>query len=114
MSRENPAENKRLMQVMADAHYLDCKPLVELCTAKIGSMIQGKNAQEIRTMLHIEKADFGDRKFRTDEEIRAFSELKPDPPEGARKSPWKKNDEDFFLEDFVDSKVKSNVTREKA
>ena len=36
------SENQGLMQVMADAHYLDCKPLVELCTAKIASMIQGK------------------------------------------------------------------------
>jgi hypothetical protein len=76
---KDPSKNKPLQKVMEHSHHLGVMPIVDLCTAKIADLIKplaGKPA-EIRKLLGIAEADFGDRKFRTDEEIKAFAELKP-------------------------------------
>jgi S-phase kinase-associated protein 1 len=40
-------------KLMRDANFLNIKPLVRLMSIKIASMIKGKNAEEIKTLLKI-------------------------------------------------------------
>lgn len=84
----DPAEPKKLQglsNIMATAHYLGVDTIVNLCCAKLGSMIQGKTPEEIRDLLGMpgQPKFREDQKFRTAEEIKAFSELKAEHPENA-------------------------------
>jgi len=46
-------DNERLAHLTLAANYLDIKPLLDLCCARITSFIKGKTPQEIRTNLGI-------------------------------------------------------------
>jgi S-phase kinase-associated protein 1 len=46
-------EDAELFDVTLAAKYLDCDPLLDLCAAKIASMIKGKTPQEIRKVFAI-------------------------------------------------------------
>jgi S-phase kinase-associated protein 1 len=48
-----PLDNDMLFHLILAANYLDIAPLLDLCSARIASMIKGKTVEEIRTNLNI-------------------------------------------------------------
>ena len=44
-----------LMDLILAANYLDCRSLLELGILKIATMVKDKNAEEVKTIFHIEK-----------------------------------------------------------
>ena len=47
-------EQELLFEIVMAANYLDIKPLLELCCAKVASLIKGKSVPEIRRFFSIE------------------------------------------------------------
>jgi len=45
-------DNDLLFQLLSVANYLDIKPLLNLCSAKIATMIKGKTRQQIQEIFH--------------------------------------------------------------
>lgn len=43
-----------LFEVILAANYMDIKPLLDLCCAKVASMIKGKTPEDIRNIFNIE------------------------------------------------------------
>eukprot|EP00915_Cephaloidophora_sp_WS-2016_P000028 GHVH01000065.1.p1 GENE.GHVH01000065.1~~GHVH01000065.1.p1 ORF type:complete len:190 (+),score=33.40 GHVH01000065.1:106-675(+) len=46
--------NDQLQELILAANYLDVKPLLELCAAKIASLMKGKSVEELRSEFNIE------------------------------------------------------------
>jgi S-phase kinase-associated protein 1 len=46
-------DQKQLMNLTLSANYLDVKPLMDLCCAKIASFIKGQTPEQIRINLNI-------------------------------------------------------------
>ena len=46
-------DKEKLFKLILAANYLDIKPLLDLCCAKVASMIKGKNPDEIRSEFNI-------------------------------------------------------------
>lgn len=46
-------DNETLMHLTLAANYLDIRPLLDLCSARIASFIKGKSVEEIRKNLGI-------------------------------------------------------------
>lgn len=46
--------NNELFELTLAANYLDIRPLLDLCCARIASFIKGKSPEEIRKNLNIE------------------------------------------------------------
>jgi len=46
--------NEELQELILAANYLDVKPLLELCAAKIASLMKGKSVEELRAEFNIE------------------------------------------------------------
>ncbi len=47
-------DQDELFTLTTNSNYLDIKPLLNLCAAKVASMIKGKTTEEIRTLFNIE------------------------------------------------------------
>ena len=45
-------ENELLFKLLTVSNYLDIKPLLNLCCAKIATMIKGKTREQIKTIFH--------------------------------------------------------------
>jgi S-phase kinase-associated protein 1 len=45
-------ENELLFKLLTVSNYLDMKPLLNLCCAKIATMIKGKTREQIKTIFH--------------------------------------------------------------
>jgi len=45
-------DNDLLFKLLSIANYLDIKPLLNLCSAKIATMIKGKTRQQIQEIFH--------------------------------------------------------------
>ena len=47
-----------IFEIILGANYMDIKPLLELSSAKVASIIKGKNTEEIRKIFDINNNDF--------------------------------------------------------
>ena len=52
-------QNESIFEIMLAANFMDIQPLLELASAKIASLIKGKNERQIREILNMQN-DHGD------------------------------------------------------
>ena len=75
VDKSDEAKHEALLEVMASSHYFDNEDLLNLCCAKVGSMIQDKNPEQIRGLFHLPDDFTPEQKARNAEELKALSDL---------------------------------------
>ncbi len=75
VQKNDETKHEALLEVMAAAHYFDNDDLLNLCCAKVGSMIQDKNPEQIRNLFHLPDDFTPEQKARNAEELKALSDL---------------------------------------
>jgi S-phase kinase-associated protein 1 len=75
VDKTDETKHEALLDVMAAAHYFDNEDLLNLCCAKVGSMIQDKNPEQIRNLFHLPDDFTPEQKARNAEELKALSDL---------------------------------------
>lgn len=75
VEKSDETKHEALLEVMAAAHYFDNDDLLNLCCAKVGSMIQDKNPEQIRNLFHLPDDFTPEQKARNAEELKALSDL---------------------------------------
>ena len=72
-------EQGQLFDVMLGANFMMIKPLVQLCQAKVASVLKGKKDEELRSFFHIEN-DFTPEE---EQDIKEENTWATDEPEAA-------------------------------
>jgi len=74
VDKNDETKHEALLEVMAAAHYLDNEDLLNLCCAKVGSMMQDKNPEQIRNLFNLPDDFTPEQKARNAEELKALSD----------------------------------------
>ena len=75
VDKNDDSKHEALLEVMAAAHYFDNEDLLNLTCAKVGSMIQDKNPEQIRNLFNLPDDFTPEQKARNAEELKALSDL---------------------------------------